>query len=118
MTQYVDLINQQLETYPMVAIITKTQKQAEALYHRLKARITVNLLTQDSRSLKKGLCILPIYLAKGLEFDSVIVDNVSKENYPQSGDREILYTIASRAMHELNLVVPTQLPTFLNKQKA
>lgn len=118
MTQYVSLINRQLEKYPMVAIITKTQNQAEALYQKLKARIDVNLLTQESRSLKKGLCILPIYLAKGLEFDSVIVDNVSKENYPQQSDREILYTIASRAMHELNLVVPTQLPTFLDKQKA
>ncbi|WP_207233176.1 hypothetical protein [Holzapfeliella floricola] len=53
MTHYVKLINHQLDQYPMVAVITKTQQQAERLYHKLKARIDVNLLTQESRSLKK-----------------------------------------------------------------
>ena len=46
---------------------------------------------------------MPIYLAKGLEFDAVIAYDISKENYPLS-DLGILYTICSRAMHELTLI--------------
>ena len=63
-----------------------------------------SLLTDGDRSLPKGIVVLPIYLAKGLEFDSVIAYDVSEQNYPEKLWRGTLYTIASRAMHHLNLV--------------
>lgn len=46
---------------------------------------------------------MPIYLAKGLEFDAVVAYDISAKNYPldQLG---VLYTICSRAMHELSLI--------------
>jgi len=50
------------------------------------------------------LVVLPIYLAKGLEFDSVIAYNVSAENYPDEQMAGTLYTIATRAMHHLTLL--------------
>ena len=48
--------------------------------------------------------MLPIYLAKGLEFDAVIGYDVSQENYPDETSTGLLYTLASRAMHELALI--------------
>ena len=56
------------------------------------------------RTLPKGVIVLPVYLAKGLEFDSVIAYDVSISNYPTDDAIGILYTIASRAMHHLSLV--------------
>ena len=47
---------------------------------------------------------MPIYLAKGLEFDAVIGYDVSQTNYPDSEATGLLYTLASRAMHALTLI--------------
>ena len=44
------------------------------------------------------------YLAKGLEFDAVIVWNANDQQYHGNDERQLLYTICSRAMHELSLV--------------
>ena len=56
--------------------------------------------------------IIPAYLAKGLEFDSVFAWNIG-ENFSTHHDQLVLYTIATRAMHELTLLVPAvQSPLF------
>jgi hypothetical protein len=47
---------------------------------------------------------MPIYLAKGLEFDAVIGYDVSQTNYPDHLATGLLYTLASRAMHALVLI--------------
>ncbi|EAC9487462.1 ATP-dependent DNA helicase IV [Listeria monocytogenes] len=73
----------------------------------------VTIITKDSRSseeLKQFFdkqavsfhgTILPIHLAKGLEFKQVLLYDVSAENYHTDQDRRILYTAISRAMEEL-----------------
>ncbi len=78
--------------------------EAQAVYQHLHRDRDITLLKDTDRTLPKGVFVLPIYLAKGLEFDSVIAWNVSQENFPSSRDVGILYTIASRAMHELALI--------------
>lgn len=90
--------------YSTVALITKTMAESRQLYDQLRHDLPVTLLTEQDRSLPQGIAILPIYLAKGLEFDSVIVNNVSRTEYSDSDERGILYTICSRAMHELTLI--------------
>jgi len=52
----------------------------------------------------QGVIVLPIYLAKGLEFDAVIAYDISAQNYPDTNSVGLLYTIASRAMHHLTLL--------------
>ncbi|WP_278319518.1 ATP-binding domain-containing protein [Geosporobacter subterraneus] len=47
--------------------------------------------------------ILPIYLEKGLEFDGVIVYDVSKERYSSLIDQKLLYIACTRALHRLIL---------------
>ena len=48
-------------------------------------------------------CALPIF-AKGLEFDAVIGWDISATTYQNEADRDILYTLCSRALHHLTLV--------------
>lgn len=87
-----------------VAIITKNLKEAESLHQHTYHELHPNLLSDTDSSLPKGVVIMPIYLAKGLEFDSVISWNVSEENYPNEKYVGILYTIATRAMHSLTMI--------------
>jgi len=42
-------------------------------------------------------------MAKGLEFDLVVVYNVSRENYSSELDRRLLYIACTRALHRLEL---------------
>ena len=46
--------------------------------------------------------IIPSYLAKGLEFDAVLVMDANKENYSQD-NKLLLYTVCTRALHKLNI---------------
>ncbi|WP_203641949.1 RNA polymerase recycling motor HelD [Levilactobacillus andaensis] len=94
----------ELATNGTVAILTKSTAEAKYVYQELHAEFDLTRLTDTDRSLPKGIVVLPIYLAKGLEFDSVIAYNVSAENYPDEQLTGTLYTIASRAMHHLTLL--------------
>lgn len=89
--------------YGSIAIITKTRAGAEDLYARLKDLTLVNLVGNNERKLKKGALIIPAYTAKGLEFDVVLVDDASKENYSTGYDRKLLYIACTRALHQLAL---------------
>ncbi|GAF39343.1 DNA helicase [Agrilactobacillus composti DSM 18527 = JCM 14202] len=104
LTQMTRLTNDLLHTNKTVAVLTKTEYQANKLYASLRADHPVTLMSDRDRSIPNGILILPIYLAKGLEFDAVIGYDVSKSSYHEAGDRDILYTLASRAMHDLQLV--------------
>ena len=52
------------------------------------------------------LHFLPVYLAKGLEFDAVLVLNVggSMQKLDEKLGTNMLYTAATRAMHELCVI--------------
>ncbi|MGE6257487.1 RNA polymerase recycling motor HelD [Heyndrickxia sporothermodurans] len=84
-----------------VALIGKTMADCELAYEFLKDKIDISLISLKNQKLVEGPMILPPYLAKGLEFDSVIVLNASEEMYGEESERTLLYTICTRAMHRL-----------------
>ncbi|HIW71426.1 MAG TPA: AAA family ATPase [Candidatus Levilactobacillus faecigallinarum] len=94
----------EIATNGTVAILTKNTAEAKYVYQELHADFDLTRLSDADRSLPKGVVVLPIYLAKGLEFDSVIAYNVSADNYPNEQFTGTLYTIASRAMHHLTIL--------------
>lgn len=101
------LINEvvvQAKTAETIAILTKNATQAHEVYQQLHQLEGVKLLKDTDRVLPTGILIMPIYLAKGLEFDAVIAYDVSAANYSDPRATGILYTIASRAMHQLTLL--------------
>lgn len=104
------------DDHDAVAIISKTLADGEQLYHALeKQNIKTTLIRTENQRLVKGPIIVPSYLAKGLEFDAVIVWNANNRQYHGDEERQLLYTICSRAMHALTLVAVGQ-PTALIDQ--
>lgn len=69
--------------------------------------VDYQVIDQEDDFLNKNVIVMPIGLAKGLEFDVVVALGMD-ENLQAIQDesrKQIWYTIFSRAMHELNVVV-------------
>ena len=66
----------------------------------IKDDVDLSYIKLDTKTFKRDLIIVPAYLAKGLEFDSVILYN-DRENSYKSNERNLLYVACTRAQHEL-----------------
>ena len=97
--------------HPSMGIICKTQEQADFVYRETKSP-NVYLLTAESTSFKEGVIITTAHLAKGLEFDEVIVPFVSDRNYQSDVDKRMLYIACTRAMHHLTLTYTGEKSSF------
>lgn len=104
----------QKEGYDTVAIICKTAKESRNVYDTLKNQTDVQLITKETGAFTKGQLILPAYLAKGIEFDAVILNDVSEERYSRDSERKLLYTACTRAMHDLHIITIGDLSPLLN----
>lgn len=91
----------QQSKYHSLGIICKTQKQVDALYETLKDVHEMNILNAASVAFGSGIVITTAHLAKGLEFDAVIVPFCTDKYYKTKADRQMLYVACTRAMHEL-----------------
>ena len=89
--------------YKNIAIICKDCEEVELLFKQLKKyNLPINKITKDSDKYKIGVCILPAYLSKGLEFDAVIINDASYYKYSEDViDQRLLYVAVTRAMHQL-----------------
>lgn len=83
-----------------LGIICKTQKQADTLYGALNEH-KINLLNAVSVAFGSGIVITTAHLAKGLEFDQVIVPFCTEKIYQTEPDKQMLYVACTRAMHKL-----------------
>lgn len=110
--QIVDKIKNN-STYKTTAIICKTQKEANRVFDLLKDSIEVELIDKRSNQFDSGVVIIPAYLAKGIEFDSVILFNASYEQYGSEETRNLFYTACTRAMHELLIFYTMEATPFL-----
>lgn len=88
------------DNYKSIAIITRDSYAAEKVYNLLKNKINISLIESNTLEFNKELVVLPAYIAKGLEFDSVIV-YTDKESYFNNKERNLLYVACTRAQHEL-----------------
>lgn len=88
-----------------IAIITKTAAESRKVYARLHSQgnETLQLITKETNHFEKGLMVIPVYLAKGVEFDAVLIYDASSKTYGEENERKLLYTACTRAMHELHL---------------
>ena len=109
-----DSVEKYQEQYETVAILTKNQEQA---YRQLRHQFAnVHLLDMNDTELPSGILVLPVYLAKGLEFDSVIAYDVSQANLEGTDEIGMLYTMATRAMHDLTMISNGQVSTAINEK--
>ena len=74
-----------------LGIICKTNADAQKLHEKLSKTCHVHLLSPDSGQFKKGVSVTSIQMAKGLEFDEVIIMDADQETYATDYDRSLLY---------------------------
>lgn len=84
-----------------IAIICRIEKESMYVYKRLQSEVQVHLVSKGTITFETGILIIPSYLAKGIEFDVVLLFDTAK--YQRESERRLLYTACTRAMHELHL---------------
>lgn len=82
-----------------IAIIAKNRKEVRKLYSELTKENTNISFVKDNISLN-SVSILPSYIAKGLEFDGVIVYNDNNNSY-SNDEKNLYYVVCTRAQHQL-----------------
>lgn len=96
-----------------IAIITKTAAEAKVAYDQLRDSLTLRLIGSGTITFESGILVIPAYLAKGVEFDAVILYDASRESYGHERERKLFYTACTRAMHELHLLYSGEVSPFL-----
>lgn len=87
-----------------LGIICKTETQAQEISEKLKTYTDgIYFLSSQSSAFANGIIITSAHMAKGLEFDEVIVPQADAKNYYSEIDRSMLYVATTRAMHKLTL---------------
>lgn len=100
-----------------VALIGRTARECEELHAFLSGTLACapQLVTDSARDYESNVVIIPVSSAKGLEFDGVILTDVSDRRYHQSElDVKLMYVACTRAMHRLLLLCPGAETPMLN----
>ncbi|WP_051254771.1 RNA polymerase recycling motor HelD [Halobacillus kuroshimensis] len=86
------------------AIITKTMAEAEDVQKKLEVYgMAFKLLREGEESLSERM-VLPAYMAKGLEFDAVLLYN-DRDPFKESElDLKMLYVAMTRPLHRLLMI--------------
>ena len=90
--------------YKSLGIICKTEQQAREMADMLKSYANdISFLSSQSSAFVQGIVITSAHMAKGLEFDEVIIPQTDERNYRSEIDKSMLYVAVTRAMHRLTL---------------
>lgn len=82
-----------------IAIITKNQDECDKIYKML-SDTGISKIDNSSKKFNRKFIVVPVYMAKGLEFDSVIIYTDKNNKYTK--DEKYLYYVAiTRAQHKL-----------------
>lgn len=90
--------------YASLGIITKTNRDAKGLYNLLSPGIDLHIISPESTRFENGVSITSIQMAKGLEFDEVVIPFADEVTYQTKYDRSLLYVACTRAMHKLSVL--------------
>ncbi|MBB4825265.1 DNA helicase-2/ATP-dependent DNA helicase PcrA [Sporosarcina luteola] len=89
--------------FQSIAIICKSAQESQDAYESLASIENIKFLKKGTMEYEQGVIVIPSYLAKGIEFDAVIIYNASEQVYGDESLRRIFYTACTRAMHALHL---------------
>jgi DNA helicase-2/ATP-dependent DNA helicase PcrA len=99
-----------------IAVLCKTEEECRELGKRIRNRIPdIRLITGREGEYPGGAVLLPVYLAKGLEFDAVLLSNASENCYPEDElHTKVLYVAMTRPLHRLYIYFIGKLSPLLN----
>lgn len=84
-----------------IAIVCKNNAECELYRDKIDGFECVVSELQDVININK--VVVSVLLSKGLEFDAIIIPDVSQANYGLDTDRQVLYVACTRALHKLSL---------------
>lgn len=87
--------------FQSICLICKTEKNSTYLFNKIKHKLDIQLIKNGSVSDLQGVFILPVYMSKGLEFDTVLICDADSQNYHDEDDKNLLYVACTRALHKL-----------------
>ncbi|OFW81473.1 MAG: helicase [Alicyclobacillus sp. RIFOXYA1_FULL_53_8] len=111
-----DIESLKTEGYDSIAVICKTASQAAEAQAALSHRLSVRLITKYTPTFEKETLVIPAYLAKGVEFDAVIIYDGSQRQYSRETERKLFYTACTRAMHLLQIYTLGEPSPFITAQ--
>lgn len=91
------------EGYESIAVICKSAEESKEVHEHLVKDLEARLIKKTTLSFEKGVHIIPAYLAKGVEFDAVLIFDGSNDKYTRESERKLFYTACTRAMHLLHV---------------
>ncbi len=91
------------EGFYSIALIGKTLKECINIHKSInkKRTLKVKLLDEKESIYNSDVVIVPSYLAKGLEFDAVIIINIDDIYGEEELDLKLLYVALTRALHRM-----------------
>ncbi|WP_431804840.1 RNA polymerase recycling motor HelD [Halobacillus andaensis] len=89
--------------FQTIAIICKSAAESSSAYHALRTIDNLKLVKKNTDEYAQGVIVIPAYLAKGIEFDAVVIYNASSQIYGEESLRRLFYTACTRAMHHLHI---------------
>lgn len=95
--------NMQKENFKSIAIICKTKDECIRVKKHLDKtkKNNIKLLDEKQDTYEGGVMLVPSYLAKGLEFDVVIIVNILEKYKEEELDIKLLYVAMTRALHRM-----------------
>ncbi|PPA70573.1 RNA polymerase recycling motor HelD [Jeotgalibacillus proteolyticus] len=94
--------------FTSIAIIGKTRAECTHIFKLFKkSTLPIQLIAEHEDLKKDRVSLLPAHLAKGLEFDAVLIPSLNEAYKNSELDRKLLYVAMTRAMHRLHLYSQT-----------
>lgn len=92
----------QKKGYDTIAVVCRSQESARRTAKELSRHVDIEESDLETAVFGAGIMVLPVEYTKGLEFDTVLILDPDRDDYPvDDGHAKLLYVAATRALHEL-----------------
>lgn len=98
------IISIKKEGHKSIAIICKDNKESQEVYDSIMKNTNeeIHLIADKDTAYTGGIVVIPAYMAKGLEFDVVMIYDCSKDKYFEDElNIKLLYVSITRPLHKL-----------------
>ena len=100
-----------------VAVIGRTAAECKIIYDALGgAGLAPSIIEAGQQKYAGGLSVVPRWVAKGLEFDAVLIADADEHHYSlTAADSKLLYVGCTRALHKLEIHYSINISPLINK---